>query len=183
MNQLPHLQKLFDDLRGGYHLSPEDEPVFSAVAANPEAYAEYFEPLGLKLVRHPRDFFYFEPEPGNALPQSLPGIAVFAYILIDHAANAGQPLEKHLFDHHFLLSELPHLSSDRYAELLRQMEIEGEGKLRQVLRNMENLGFVKRIGDDEFRLLRPFHRILDKCLELSQSRTVAPGQPASEPLS
>lgn len=182
MNDLPHLRELFDDLRGGYHLSPEDEPVFSAVAANPEAYAAYFEPLGLKLVRHPRDFFYFEPEAGNAVSQSLPRIAVFAYILIDHAANAGRSLEDYLFNQHFIVSRLPHLASDRYAALLRQMEIEGEGDLLKVLANMKNFGWVKMVGEGEFRLLRPFHRVLDKCLELSQHRLTAPEQPGPETL-
>jgi chromosome condensin MukBEF MukE localization factor len=62
MNALPHIHQIFDSLRGGCHLSPEDEPGFSAVTADYEAYAEYFKPLGLNLVRHPREFFYFEPE-------------------------------------------------------------------------------------------------------------------------
>ena len=34
MSELLHLQELFDRLKRGYHLSSEDEPMFSAVAAN-----------------------------------------------------------------------------------------------------------------------------------------------------
>jgi len=101
MNALPHVQEIFDRLRSGSHLSPEDEPAFSAVAANPEAYAEYFEPLGLKLVRHPREFFYFAPESAESVPDTLPRIAVFSFILIDHADNTGKPIEDFLLNQHF----------------------------------------------------------------------------------
>lgn len=167
MSALPHLQEIFDRLRRGCHLSPEDEPAFSAVAANHEAYAEYFAPLGLTLVRHPREFFYFEPEAAESVPDTLPRIAVFSFVLIDHAANAGRPIEEFLLNQHFFISRLPHFSLDRYAALLRQVEVEDAAGLRQILKNMERLGWVKFHGEEEFRFLRPFHRVFDKCLELS----------------
>jgi chromosome condensin MukBEF MukE localization factor len=94
MNELSHLQEVFDRLRRGWHLSPDDEPAFSAVAMQPDAYAEYFAPLGIKLVRHPRDFFYFEPESGETVAETLPRIAVFSFILIDYAADQGRPIEE-----------------------------------------------------------------------------------------
>lgn len=167
MSELPHLQEVFERLRRGWHLSPEDEPAFSAVAMQPEAYAEYFAPLGIKLVRHPRDFFYFEPESADNIPDALPRIAVFSFILIDHAANQGLPIEDFIFRQHFLIAKLPHFTLDRYAAMLRQVEIEDAAGLRQVLKNMERYGWVKFVGEDEFRILRPFHRIFDKCLELA----------------
>lgn len=168
MNDLPHLQEIFDRLRNGHHLSPEDEPAFSALASNFDPYAAYFAPLGLTLTRHPREFFYFEPDASDALPQTLPRIAVFSFILIDHAANAGKPIEDYLLGEHFLISRLPHFSLDRYAALLRQVSVDDAAGLRQVLKNMERLGWVKFLGDEEFRFLRPFHRVFDKCLELSR---------------
>lgn len=167
MNELLNLQELFDRLKRGYHLSPEDEPVFSAVVANYEAYAAYFAPLGLTLVRHPREFFYFEPESAESVPETLPRIAVFSFILVDHAANAGRPIEDYLLNQHFLISKLPHFSLDRYAALLRQVEVEDVAGLRTILKHMERLGWVKFVGEEEFRFLRPFHRVFDKCLELS----------------
>jgi len=167
MSELPHLQELFDRLKRGYHLSSEDEPMFSAVAANHEAYAAYFAPLGLKLVRHPREFFYFDPETAESVPETLPRIAVFSFILVDHAANAGRPIEDYLLNQHFLISKLPHFSLDRYATLLRQVEVEDAAGIRLVLKQMERLGWVKFVGEEEFRFLRPFHRVFDKCLELS----------------
>jgi chromosome condensin MukBEF MukE localization factor len=156
-------------LRRGHHLSPEDEPLFSAVNADYEAYAAYFASLGLTLVRHPREFFYFAPEPNDKPQETLARIAVFSFILIDHAANAGRPIEEYLLTEHFFISRLPHFSLDRYAALLRQVKIEDAAELRPVLMNMQRFGWVKFMGEDEFRLLRPFHRILDKCLELSAS--------------
>ena len=169
MSELPHLQELFDRLKRGYHLSSEDEPIFSAVTANHEAYAAYFAPLGLKLVRHPREFFYFDPEAAESVTETLPRIAVFSFILVDDAANAGRPIEDYLLNQHFLISKLPHFSLERYVTLLGQVEIEDEAGLRTVLKHMERLGWVKFVGEEEFRFLRPFHRVFDKCLELSDT--------------
>ncbi|HNQ87094.1 MAG TPA: hypothetical protein PKM73_00515 [Verrucomicrobiota bacterium] len=168
MTELPHLREVFELLRSGHHLSPEDEPAFSAVASRHDDYAAYFAPLGLRLVRHPQDFFYFEPEGGETMPQTLPRIAVFAYILIDHAANAGRVIEDYVFNTTFLLDRLPHFSLDRYAALLRQVEVDDLGGLRLIVKSMERLGWVKFTGEDEFRFLRPIHRVFDKCLELAR---------------
>ncbi len=179
MTGLPHLQEVFDRLRRGWHLSPEDEPTFSAVSMQPEAYVDYFAPLGIKLVRHPRDFFYFEPESVEKISDALPRIAVFSFILIDYAANQGRPIEEYLLSQHFLVSKLPHFGLDRYAAMMRQVEIEDAAGLQQVLKNMERYGWVKFVAADEFRILRPFHRVFDKCLELAGAGSIA--EPADEP--
>lgn len=169
MTDLPYLRDVFDRLRRGHHLSPEDEPLFSAVAARHEEYAGWFRQLGITLVRHPRDFFYFEPDAGEGEREALSRIAVFSFILVDHAANEGRPVEEYVFGQHFLISRLPHLSLDRYVALLRQVDVEEVSGLRQVVRNLERFGFAKVLGEDEFRFLRPFHRLLDKCLELASA--------------
>lgn len=183
MSDLPHLQEVFERLRRGWHLSPEDEPAFSAVALQVEAYAEYFAPLGIRLVRHPRDFFYFEPESAENIPDALPRIAVFSFILIDHAANQGRPIEDYLLGQHHIVSQLPHFTLDRYTAMLRQVAIEDLAGLRQVLKNMERYGWIKFVGEEEFRILRPFHRIFDKCLELSAAASVPAAEkaPPTEP--
>jgi hypothetical protein len=177
---LPYLQDIFDRLRRGWHLSPEDEPSFSALSANYDAYAAYFAPLGLTLVRHPREFFYFEPDSGENVTEALPRLAVFSFIFIDHAANQGRPIEEYILGQHFLVSKLPHFSLDRYSALLRQVEIEDTAGLRHVLRHLERLGWVKFLGDEEFRFLRPFHRMFDKCLELAQAETPSAGRTVPE---
>jgi len=181
MSELPYLQQLFDRLRRGWHLSPDDEPLFSAVAMQPDAYVEYFAPLGIKLVRHPRDFFYFEPESGETIAETLPRIAVFSYILIDHIANLGRPIEEYLLGQHFLVSKLPHFTLDRYVAMLRQVEIDDVDGLRQVLKNMERYGWVKFFDNDEFRILRPFHRVFDKCLGLATEVNATAAAESSPP--
>ena len=163
-------------------MSPEDEPMFSALSANYTAYAEYFAALGFNLVRHEREFFYFEPEDPERVPETFPRIAAFAYILIDHAASQGQAIEEYLLGRNFLVSNLPHFSLERYSSLLRQVEVHDSADLKRVLDHLERLGWLKWLGADEFRFLRPFHRVFDKCLELSREAPgmqPAPGAPAN----
>jgi hypothetical protein len=167
MTELPYLKEVFDLLKRGSHLSPEDEPYFSALAPRWEEYRDYFAPLGLALVRHERDFFYFEPDHPESVPATLPRVAIFSYILIDHAANEGRSVEEFILGQNFLVTALPHFSLDRYIELLRQVEVFDEADLRNVLNNLERAGWLKWLGTDEFRFLRPFHRVFSKCLELS----------------
>jgi hypothetical protein len=169
MNELPHLGDIFDRLKRGCHLGPDDEPLYSALINRYPEYAAYFAPLGLTLVRHDREFFYFEPDNPELVHDTLPRIAVFSYIIVDHAANQGRPIEEFVFGQNFLVSTLPHFTLDRYAALLRQVEVYDVKSLETLLKHMERIGWVKWLGPDEFRFLRPFHRVLTKCLELAES--------------
>lgn len=179
MSTLPHLREIFDHCTRGSHLSPEDEPLFSALCAHYEAYAEYFHALGFELIRHEREFFYFAPDDPEKIPETLPRIAVFAYILVDHAANQGEPIEEFILGRNFLVSALPHFTLDRYAALLRQVDVLDEADLKRVLDHMERLGWLKWLGPGEFRFLRPFHRVFDKCIELAQEKEAAATVPDS----
>ncbi len=169
MTSLPHLQPVFERLKRGYHLGPDDEPEYSALAARFDDYAAYFEAIGLRLIRHEREFFYFEPDNAETVPDTLPRIAVFSFILIDHAANQGRPIEDFIFSQNFLLTTLPHFTLDRYAALLRQVDVHDLKDIKNLLDHMKRIGWVKWLGEDEFRFLRPFHRVFSKCLELSAS--------------
>ncbi len=168
MSSLQHLADIFTQLTRGSHLSPEDEPYFSALSANFPAYADYFKPLGFELIRHEREFFYFAPSDAEKVPDTLPRIAVFAYVLVDYAANQGQPIEEYILGHNFLASTLPHFSLERYQALLRQVDVMDATDLHRILDHLERLGWLKWLGPDEFRFLRPFHRVFDKCLDLSR---------------
>jgi hypothetical protein len=167
MNQLPHLASIFDRLKRGYHLGPDDEPEFSAMCAQSDDYTAYFGALGLTLVRHEREFFFFGPDNPETVPDTLPRIAVFSYILIDHAANQGRPIEEFIFGQNFLLTALPHFTLDRYTALLRQVEVHDVADLKAVLKHMERIGWAKWLSEEEFRFLRPFHRVFSKCLEVT----------------
>jgi hypothetical protein len=176
MNDLLHLTNIFDRLKRGYHLGPDDEPEFSALCGRSEEYAAYFAAIGLKLVRHEREFFYFEPDNPETVPDTLPRIAVFSYIMIDHAANQGRPIEGFIFGQNFLVTALPHFTLDRYAALLRQVDVHDLPDLKTLLKHMERIGWVKWLSEDEFRFLRPFHRVFSKCLEVVDAARRAAGQ-------
>jgi hypothetical protein len=175
MNDLPHLSNIFDRLKRGCHLGPDDEPeLFSALHERYQEYAAYFAALGLTLVRHEREFFYFEPDNPETVADTLPRIAVFSYIMVDHAANQGRPIEEFIFGQNFLLTALPHFTLDRYAALLRQVEMHDMNDVATLLNHMERIGWVRRVGEDEFRFLRPFYRVFSKCLEIAQAAQAAP---------
>lgn len=55
---LPQLKDIFDKLRQGAYITHEQGTLHAALAEHYEDYKHYFEPLGLNLVRHPRDFFF-----------------------------------------------------------------------------------------------------------------------------
>lgn len=181
MTDLPHLGDIFDRLKRGAHLGPDDEPFYAALIARYDDYAAYFAPLGLRLVRHPREFFYFDPENSETVPDTLPRIAIFSYIMVDHAANQGQPLEEYIFGPNFLISSLPHFAFDRYASLLRQVEIHDVKGLETILQQMKRIGWVQILGPDEFRFLKPFHRVLSRCIELAQAASTPPAAPNTIP--
>ena len=182
MNSLPpHLRDIFDRLKRGYHIGLDDEPGFSALVARFDEYAAWFDALGLKLVRHEREFFYFEPDNSENVPDTLPRIAVFSYILIDHAANQGQPIEEFIFGQNFLLTALPHFTLDRYTALLRQVDVNEVKDLGTLLNHMERIGWVRWLGEEEFRFLRPFHRVFSKCLELAQTAQATATEADSQP--
>jgi hypothetical protein len=176
MNELPHLASIFGHLKRGYHLGPNDEPEFSALCARPDDYMAYFSALGLTLVRHEREFFYFEPDNPETVPDTLPRIAVFSYIMIDHAANQGRPLEEFIFGQNFLVTALPHFTLDRYTALLRQVDVHDTAGLKVLLKHMERIGWAKWLSEEEFQFARPFHRVFSKCLEVSTAGSSRSGE-------
>jgi len=178
MNYPPHLREIFEKLKGGYHISSEDDVIYPALNEQPDqdSHADYFAGLGLTLKKDDHDFYYFEPEAEDKNSPRLAKIAVFSFILIDHIANRGLPVEPTLFGDSFMLSELPHFTLDSYRARLEQVGITDHSDLREVVNHLKNVGWAKWIAEDEFRFLRPFHRLLAKCLELAQQS----GQSASE---
>ena len=107
---------------------------------------------------------------------------MFSFILIEATANDGKPVEEYLLTERFSIAGLPHLQTDRYKAHLRAVEIEDETSLRKLVRRMVNYGWVEYFPDDTFRFLRPFHRVFDKCQEISlaaeqETRGVLDGGP------
>lgn len=171
MNNLTQIKDIFDKLRQGAYITHEQGSLHSALAENYEGYKEYFAPLGLNLMRHARDFFYFHTESAEATPPSasLAPIAVFSFILIESTANEGRPVEEYLLTERFSVAGLPHLNSDRYKAHLKAVGVDDEASLRKLVKSMVRLGWVEYFPDDTFRFLRPFHRVFDKCQEISMA--------------
>ncbi len=169
MSTLPQIKDIFDKLRQGAYITHEQGGLHASLAENFDAYKAYFEPLGLNLIRHPRDFFYLHTEAAESTPpsMSLPPIAVFSFILIEATANEGRPVEEYLLTERFSVAGLPHLNSDRYKAHLKAVGIDDEASLRKLVKSMVRLGWVEYFPDDTFRFLRPFHRVFDKCQEIS----------------
>ena len=128
MSNLTQIKEVFDKLRQGAYITHEQGSLHTALAENFDGYKEYFTPLGLNLVRHTRDFFYFQTEAAEATPpsQALPPIAVFCFILIEATANEGRPVEEYLLTERFSVAGLPHLNSDRYKAHLKAVGIDPE---------------------------------------------------------
>ena len=169
MNALPHLQAIFEKLKNGYHLSHEDGLLHAALMSDTDNnYGSYFAAIGLTLVRHHREFFYFEAEDRDTESKLLPKVGVFSYILIDHTANQGQPVEDTLMTSTFSLRALPHFALDSHRALLRQVDLLEPDHLRDVVNYLVRIGWAKWVGFEEFQFLRPFYRMLEKCLELSR---------------
>jgi len=171
MNTLPQLQDIFDKLRQGAYITHEQGTLHAAIAENYDGYRDYFAPLGLNLVRHPRDFFFFHTETAEGTPPaaSLAPMAVFCFILIEAASNEGRPVEEYLLTERFSISSLPHLKSDRYKAHMRAVEVDDEAGLRKLVKSMATKGWAEYNTDDDFRFLRPFHRLFDKCQEISEA--------------
>ena len=177
MNYPDHLREIFEKLKNGYHISPEDDAIYAALNGERyDDYADYFAGLGFTLHKHEHDFFYFEPEAEDTASPRLAKIAVFSFILIDHIANRGLPVEPTLFSETFTLRGLPHFTLDSYRARLEQVGITDYAGLREVIHYLKNVGWAKWVAEDGFRFLRPFHRMLSKCLELAEQS----GKAASE---
>lgn len=170
MNELPYVKDIFDKLRQGAYITHEQGNLHGPLTERYEAYAEYFKPLGLDLVRHTRDFFYFRTETAEATPPpaSLPPIAVFCFILIEATANEGKPVEEYLLNERFSIAGLPHLATDRFKAHMKAVGIDDEASMRKLVKSMARMGWAEVFPDDTFRFLRPFHRVFDKCHEISQ---------------
>ena len=164
---LPSLKRIFDDLRRGKHLAEGDGPHVHALREHVEAYTRLFDALGFSLVQHPRGFFYFAADPSANVTEQAGRMAVFVFILVESLADQGKQVEETLMSHTFNVTELPHLSTDRFVTYMRDVGITSMDDLRQVLKNMRRLGFAEMVGDDLFRFRTPAYRFLDLCSELA----------------
>ena len=162
---LPHLAAIFQALRRGRHLDIDDGELYVAVKARPELFTALFAQLGFELKHHPRDFYYFLDR--DNFTELSARMAVFVFVLVEHLADRGDPIEDTLMTRGFRLDELPHLVGERARQLMSEAEVTTQAELEQTIRAMERSGFVRRPDADTFAFRTPAYRFLDLCLEMA----------------
>lgn len=163
---LPHLAEVFEALRRGRHICPEDGRLYRALRDHQEAYIDLFYHLGFALEVHSRDFYYLQGRDNLSLQASR--MAVFIFILVESLADRGEPVVDSLMTQTFYISELPHLKSARYRAYMQEAGAAGEDELLAIVRQLERFGFAQRLGHEGFRFRAPAYRFFDLCHDVLQ---------------
>lgn len=161
--ELENLGKIFDALSRGRHICAVDGDLFESLNKKPGEYRELFNGLGFELVNSSRGYYYFDGSAGRGLSNSITRIALFTYIFIEHSADMGEGITDAIGNGQHSLSILPHLASDRYRKYMQQVGVATEDDLADILRQMDNLGFARKIDEDRFTFLPPIYRIVESC--------------------
>ena len=162
--ELPHLSEIFQTLQSGKHICYQDGALFFTLQEKPDDYMAIFKALGFELVTHPKDFYYFRMK-GKANTDSTKQIALFIFLLIEHLDRRENDLESALMDNRFYLNTLPHLKTERYRELMREVKITDEEGLVSVIANMQKYGIAVTYGRLSFEFRSPVYRFFDLCAE------------------
>ena len=170
---LPQLAEIFNELRRGRHLCPEDGALYYALRDHIDSFRDLFRHLGFRLEFHSRDFYYFRGE--GSLSDTASRMAVFFFILMEHLAGRGEAVEEGMMSGTFAVADLPHLNSDRYRTYMHEAGVDDEEGLLTVIRNLERFGFLQR-REGHFRFRSPAYRFFDLCLEILRT-----GPAAAEP--
>ena len=160
---LENLGKIFDALSRGRHICSVDGDLFESLNKAPGEYRDMFKNLGFEMVANSRGYYYFDGSAGRGLSNSVNRIALFVYIFIDHSADQGEGITDAIGKGLHSLSALPHLSSERYRKYMQQVGVETVEGLSDILRQMDNLGFARKIDEDQFTFLPPIYRIVESC--------------------
>jgi hypothetical protein len=164
---LPDLEQVFEALRRGRHICMPDGRLYTALKSRAEDFKALFAQLGFELAHHPRDFFYFVDR--TNFTDLSARMAVFMFVLVEDMADKGDPVEETLMSRHFRYSDLPHLTGQRYRQLMREAGMTEPGHIEHLLQAMERFGFIERLADDSFAFRAPAYRFLDLCMELAST--------------
>jgi hypothetical protein len=158
---LPYLAGIFNDLRRGRHICPEDGVLYYTLRDHFDAFLDLFRNLGFNLESHSRDFYYFRGE--GSLSDAASRMAVFFFILVETLAGQGEAVEEGIMSGTFEITDLPHFKSDRYRMYMHEAGVDDEEGLMNVIRAMERLGFIQR-RERSFRFRAPAYRLFDLCV-------------------
>lgn len=163
---LPQVKELFKELREGKHLCMENGDLYWVLHRRFEEYQALFAQLGFTLAKHRRNFYFFD---GEKVGKTAQRIAIFFFILVEYVGDHGRPIEESIMGKEWKISELPHLSTERYRNYLRPVEVIDEETLRQeILNTMDRLGFAELLPSNNIRFCTPAYRLLDLCATVAE---------------
>ena len=184
LDRMERFQDIFDALRGGRHLSADndDAALWRAWRPHKEAWTALFAAMGLRLVDDPAGFCFLSRDDANST--ATPKLAVFMLVLIRHLCDAEEDPEATLLEGSFSLAELPHLGKERYRQWLTLVDIKTEDDLQKVVQSLSRLGFARAAGPGRFRFCLPVLRFVALCQEAlrdaAQEAEDAPAPAAEE---
>lgn len=161
---LPNLAEIFDNLRKGKHICPEDKDLYYPLEQEYEAFNDLFKHLGFDLVKHPRNFYYFQSD--ISFTPIARRVSVFMFILIEHLASEGVMVEEALTSGSISIDSLPHEENSRYQRYMDEAGITVEKSINMLAR----LGFAEFQGKEKFRFRAPVYRFIDLCLQILEER-------------
>jgi hypothetical protein len=160
--ELPYLSELFHLLQTGKHLCHDDGDKYWALEGDKDKYTDCFAALGYELIEHTKGFFYFQQE-GKANTENTKKMALFIFLLIEYLDKRENDLEEALMATRFSFDNLPHLKSERYRELMDEVNITDQAGLAAVGNTMQAYGFATIFGKQGFEFKTPVYRFFDLC--------------------
>ena len=162
---LPHLAEIFQLLSAGRHICLSDAKYFYAIQNDLENYTAFFKALQYDLVAHPKEFYYFKAQDNNKNNnKSTQQMALFMFILIEHLDTKEADLVNAIMVQHFSIEKMPHLKTERYAELMKEVGVTDQEKIRPILESLQKFGFVTLHDNDTFEFKTPIYRFFDLCV-------------------
>lgn len=168
--ELPYLTEIFQLLQTGKHICCQDGGKFFALQEKPDEYTACFKALGYELIEHPKDFYYFRMQ-GKANNDSTKQMALFVFLLIEHLDKRELDLENAMMSNRFQINTLPHLKTERYRELMREVKVTNEEGLISVIATLQRYGFATLYGKESFQFKAPAYRFFDLCASELASQT------------
>jgi len=166
MDDLPHLEPIFNKLRRGYHFTPEDGEVFRTLWDRFEEYQRLFGSLGLALKKHSQNVVYLIANDNVQPGKQARRMGLFMLVLVEHFGETHSSIVSSLFDTRFRVENLPHLKTARYEEYMNAIDVHDSDDLESIVRSLVRFGFAKRV-ETGFMLRKAAYRFLDLCLEAS----------------
>ena len=162
---LPHLAEIFQMLSSGRHICLSDGKYFYAIQNDLNNFTAFFKALKYDLITHPKEFYYFKAHTGNKNNnKSTQQMALFVFILIEHLDKKEADLVNQLMSQRFSIENLPHLKTERYTELMKEVGVTEQERIRSILETLQKYGFVILHDNDTFDFKTPIHRFFDLCV-------------------